>query len=136
MSMPAYADAFARAVDEPAFSNGDEGYAWMDAWCARCVNDGYGTGSEQPQCPLIDVALNGRTPIEWFPQGDQHVGWRLGDTYHCLMFRDRDDPGGREPEPVPDPPGQLTLLPREPYEGTRMYAETRPQARSRAAACT
>ncbi len=32
-----------------------------------------------------------------------------------------------EPTPIPDPPGQPTLLPREPYERPcRMYADTKP----------
>jgi len=50
----------------------------------------------------------------------------MDDQYHCVRFRHRDDPGGREPEPVPDPPGQLCLLPRASYEGTRMHAGTLP----------
>jgi hypothetical protein len=126
--MPDYEDTFARAVDQPAFSNGDEGYAWMDAWCARCVHDGYGPGLDEPQCPLLNVAMSGRTPLEWFAQANEDGAYRRDDQYHCVMFRDRDDPGGREPEPIPDPPGQLCLFPRAPCEGIRMYADTRPQA--------
>jgi len=126
MSMPAYADAFARALDSPPFSNGDEGCAWMDNWCDPCLNDGRGLGLDEPQCPLIAVVLSGRTPAEWFGQRDARGGYRMDDQYHCVRFRHRDDPGGREPEPVPDPPGQLCLLPRASYEGTRMHAGTLP----------
>jgi hypothetical protein len=114
-------DAYERAADEPPFSNGDEGYSWMDNWCARCIHDGYGLGKDEPQCPLIMVALCQRTPAEWIPQ-DEGGTVRLGDSFHCIMFRDRDDPGGYEPTPIPDPPGQLSLLPREPFEGVRMWA--------------
>lgn len=118
-------DAYERAIDEPPFANSDEGYGWMANWCDRCIHDGCGLGEDQPQCPLILVALMGRTPAEWLDQ--KHLGpdgllvpYSRADQFHCIMFRDRDDPGGREPEPIPDPPGQMTLLPREPYEGARM----------------
>ncbi len=108
-------DAYERATEDMPFSNSDDGYGWMSNWCDRCVHDGCGLGQEQPQCPLILVALLNRTPAEWMRQPVD-----APDRYHCLMFRDRDDPGGQEPEPIPDPPDQLTLLPREPYTGTRM----------------
>jgi hypothetical protein len=113
--------AYERAIDSPPFSNSDEGMAWMENWCARCVHDGYGLGKDDPQCPLVTVAYCGRTPTEWMDQWNPASGPPpLGDRFHCLMFRDRDDPGGREPEPIPDPPGQLSLLPREPWTGVRM----------------
>ena len=122
-------DAFERALDEPAFSNGTECYAWMGNWCGECSHDSWGTAAsdEPPFCPLIEVMLHGRTPAEWLPQRDENGLYSLGDQYHCVYFRDRDDPGGREPVPVPDPPGQLELLPRGPYEGVRMYADTQPR---------
>lgn len=114
-------DAYERARDEMPFSNSDEGYGWMANWCDRCIHDGCGLGKDQPQCPLILVALLDRTPAEWLDgPRDERGAYSLANQYHCLMFRDRDDPGGREPEPIPDPPGQLTLLPREPYTGVRM----------------
>jgi hypothetical protein len=120
VSLPSYDEAFEHARDEPAFSNGSMWEIWSDRNCCRCINDGMGTGQDEPQCPLIGVALMGKTPAEWTDQEPP-----LG-AYLCVYFRDRDDPGGREPEPVPDPPGQLCLMPREPYTGTRMYADTRP----------
>jgi hypothetical protein len=107
-------DAYERALDTPAFSNGTMWEIWSYSNCFRCANDGMGLGKDDPQCPLILVALMGRTPVEWTDQKPP-----LSD-YLCIYFRDRDDPGGREPEPIPDPPGQMTMLPREPYEGVRM----------------
>lgn len=117
-----YDEAYAAARDRPAFSNGTEGECWMENWCARCVNDSPELVNQGKGCPLILVALMGRTPSEWLEQ-DSTNGYSLSDGYHCIEFRDRDDPGsGREPVPTPDPPGQLTLLPAEPYRGIRMYA--------------
>ena len=123
-----YNDAFNRSADKPPFANSTEGMAWTENWCARCVHDGYGLGKDEPQCPLLTLSFTGRTPAEWIEERGEDGAWRLDDQYRCVMFRDRDDPGGREPEPVPDPPGQLTLLPREPYTGVRMYVDTRPSA--------
>ena len=119
MSLPTYAEAWASARQETAFSNNDMWECFAERACYRCANDGMGIGKDQPQCPLISVAYGGRTPAEWTDQEPP-----LG-AYLCIYFRDRDDPGGREPEPVPDPPGQLLLLPREPYTGVRMYADTK-----------
>jgi hypothetical protein len=118
--MTATQEAWDRAAEVAPFSNSTEGEAWMEAWCYQCSNDGCGVGKDNPQCPLLTVAYSGRTPAEWFDQTQPGQPPRLGDQYHCLMFRRRGDEGGREPRPVPDPPGQLTLLPREPYTGVRM----------------
>lgn len=127
--MRTYEEAWEHAVDRRPFSNGTEGYAWMDNWCYRCKNDG--DHLDDPGCPLVLVALMGRTPSEWFEQPWGQIRGRpegetapvLGDTYHCAEFRDEDDDGPREPKPIPDPPGQEILLPREPYEGVRMLMQ-------------
>jgi hypothetical protein len=37
-----------------------------------------------------------------------------------VEFRDENGGPPPEPTPVPDPPGQLVLVPREQYEGHRM----------------
>lgn len=128
MTLPTYSEAWAAARPEPAFSNnGTEGMAWCCTWCARCVHDkGARTGADPAGCPLIGVSLMGRTPAEWLDQTrDGTVA--LGNSYQCLYFRDENDPGPDEPTPIPDPPGQLTLLPREPYtRPARMYADTKP----------
>lgn len=108
-------DAYERACDGMPFSNSDHGESWMEDWCYRCTHDGAGLGLDQPQCPLITVALCNRVPAEWIDSDGQ---------YACLMFRDRDDPGGgREPVPVPDPPGMDALFPREHYEAGRVYLD-------------
>lgn len=110
-------DAYERARDETAFSNSDMWEHWAERNCYRCSNDGMGIGKDQPQCPLILVALMGRTPAEWTDQTPP-----LGD-FLCIYFRDRDDPGGREPRPIPDPPGQSVMFPREPWTGVRLPAD-------------
>lgn len=110
--MKTYDEAFATAKDERAFSNGTEGYAWMDNWCGQCVHDkGTRDGTDETGCPLVMVALMQRTPIEWIDQTEG--GHRLGDTYHCTEFRDEDG-GDDDPEPDPDPPpvieGQVDMF--------------------------
>jgi hypothetical protein len=120
--LPTYEQAYAAAIDNPPFSNGDEGYGWMYHWCDRCINDkGTRDGSNPQGCPLVCVALMGRTPIEWLDQKRVVDGklqpYSRGGQYQCTYFRDEEDGGGDgEPKPIPDPPGQLTLVPREPYE--------------------
>lgn len=119
---------YAEAIDEPPFSNADEGYGWAANWCDRCVHDKDQRGEEitGPGCSLLAVALMGRTPIQWLdqkrvtPDGRMYETYSRQDQYHCINFRDEDDGPGGEPQPIPDPPGQLTLLPRETYEGVRM----------------
>lgn len=120
--MDDYETLYARAKDESPFSNGTEGYGWMGHWCERCfydkpARDGDGTEG----CPLVLVALMQRTPAEWLP-GEPCTpdGFSIRDQYTCVMFRHEDDGGDPEPKPVPDPPGQLTLFPREGVEGVRI----------------
>jgi hypothetical protein len=74
MSLPSFDDAEARAANRPAFSNGFEIDAWMDRWCYRCVHE--------ETCPLILVAMLGKTPAEWreLNRGD------LGNQYACSAF--------------------------------------------------
>ncbi len=49
----------ARASDGAPFANSTEGLGWMSLWCVDCVND---IGDD---CPLVGVALLGRTPKQW-----------------------------------------------------------------------
>lgn len=118
-------EAFAAARDRRPFSNGTEGYGWMDAWCGRCLHDkGTRDGTDDAGCPLVRVALMGRTPSEWLDgPRDEHGRYSIEDQYHCVEFRDEDDPGpGYEPvEPVS--PDQLELFDAAPYERPRMYAD-------------
>jgi hypothetical protein len=104
-------EAHAAAMEKPAFSNGTESEAWEENWCGRCIHDakfrqaGVGDG-----CPLMLVAVLGRTPAEWIDQRPN--GHRLGDTYHCTEFRDVEDGPGDEPEPEPIPviDGQMDMF--------------------------
>lgn len=115
--LPTYEQAMGTAREGSPFSNGTEGHAWLDANCFRCVNDKPARqGREQDGCVLILVSLNRRTPAEWI----EEQPFSLYHRYRCMYFRDEDDDGDPEPKPIPDPPGQLTLAPREPYEQARM----------------
>lgn len=108
------------ARDERPFSNGSQGYGWMAANCDRCIHDKPARqGNEGQGCPLVLVALMGRTPAQWLCETDEQ--WIHAD-FHCIEFRDENDGPGPEPQPIPDPPGQLTLLPRDDYEGVRMLS--------------
>lgn len=80
VNMPAYDDALERAADRPAFSNGFEGDAWMENWCYRCVHEA--NPDETGACPLLTIAMAGKTPAEWTEQdrGD------LGNQYLCTKF--------------------------------------------------
>jgi hypothetical protein len=118
----------ADADDRMPFSNGEEGYGWMANWCARCKNDSPELIDKGEGCRLILVGMLGKTPKEWLDQTQHDEQGRMkpysiADQYHCVEFRDQDEPGGEEPTPIPDPPGQETLFGREPVEGVRMFAD-------------
>lgn len=132
--MRTYDEIWADAKDEPAFSNGTEGYGWTAANCGTCKNDSPELVDKGEGCPLILVSLMQRTPVEWLDQ--KRIGpngiletYGIDDQYHCVEFRDQDEPGGEEPTPVPTPPGQGSLFDREPVEGVRMYADVASEAR-------
>lgn len=131
--MRSYDEIFATARAERPFSNGTEGCAWMENWCwAPCQNPAetawqrYEEGKRKTPprdfpggCPLIQVALMGRTPAEWMEQ-DRAV---LGDQYHCIEFRGPDD-GGGDPRPRPrrEPPNMDGLFER-PHQQVRMLKQ-------------
>lgn len=127
--MRTYDEVFAAARDGSPFSNGTEGHAWQANWCDRCVHDqSVRRDDVKPDprnngllgCALMAVALTEKTPAEWLEQDRV----RLGDQYHCVEFRDEDDPGpGYEPQPDPPLPGQLALFDAEPYVGVRMFVD-------------
>lgn len=111
--MRTYDEAMAAAKDQPPFSNGTEGYAWTDNWCDTCIHDkGARDGSDESGCPLLLVALMGRTPVEWIEQPWQQIKGRpegetapvLGDTYHCTEYRSEDEGDGDDPQPEPPAP--------------------------------
>lgn len=102
--MKTYDEAFAAATEGSPFSNSTEGDAWMGAYCERCKNDSPAMVNRGEGCPLILVALVGRTPAEWTP-GDP-----CRSNYRCSEFRSRDDGDDPEPEPLPEDPDQLTIF--------------------------
>lgn len=106
--------ALGAAKDTPAFSNSD-GYAWLDHWCGDCIHDrgardedGDGAG-----CPLVLIALSGRTPNEWTLPKDA-PDW--SSNYECSMYEEEPGPvaeveGAAERlVPVPVLPGQVALF--------------------------
>lgn len=125
------------AHDSPPFSNGTEGYAWMENWCYRpCMNPAetawrrYEEGKRKTPpkdypggCPLILAAMLGKTPLEWLEQPELDGAIVLGDQYHCIEFRPPDDGGGNDGPRRPRPRGgrrpsknQLALFPQpEPH---------------------
>lgn len=67
------------------FSNGTEGFAWMENWCDRCEND-HACHREEPEhgggCEVLLRELTDQ-PVPEFIEGTG----RLGDTVHCIEFR-------------------------------------------------
>lgn len=49
----------ARASDRRPFANGYEGDCWMSLWCT------YDCAVDEQTCPLIGVAMLGKTPAAW-----------------------------------------------------------------------
>lgn len=130
--MDDYDTCFERASDAAPFSNSDDGRDWMDAHCGRCFHDKPARqGHDANGCPLVLVALMGRTPAEWM-RGDPAEQTSFADKYTCVMFRPEDEGGDPEPKPIPTPPGQGELFPRAGLEGVRLlkpYAtEEQPEA--------
>jgi hypothetical protein len=108
----------------PPFSNSSQGCGWMANNCDRCLHDKEARNDTGPGCPLVAVALMGRTPAQWLCETEKD--WTYGN-FRCINFRNENDGPGPEPQPIPDPPGQLTLAPRGDYEGHRMLTNPQPQ---------
>lgn len=64
----------ADADERAPFANGFEWDHWSNVWCDRC--------SHYDDCPIILVALHGRTPAEWTNRQDNS----LIDRYQCTEF--------------------------------------------------
>ena len=121
--MRPYAELEADARDGSPFSNSTEGECWTANWCDRCIHDRPAReGRYEDACPLLLISLCGKTPVEWLEQ-DSSDGYRLGDQYHCIEFRDEDDGPSEPPEPPPQCPGQGELFDPAPYESVRMFAD-------------
>lgn len=125
MSLPTYDEVYAKAAEGSPFSNSTEGDAWTANNCQRCIHDKPARNDDyENACPILGVAYCGKTPAEWM----RKEGFRLGDQYMCLFFRDEDNGGPGEPTPIPDPPGQDALFPRDGFERPgRMFDDTKPQ---------
>jgi hypothetical protein len=111
----------ADAADRPPFSNGTEGETWTARWCAGCVHDAaFQRDQADSGCPLLTVAILGRTPAEWFEQPFGEQGAYGANRYHCVEWRPEGEGPGGEPMPQPDPPGQGVLFGRDGLVGARM----------------
>jgi hypothetical protein len=84
--MPTYEEAEAAAREGAAFSDSDRGYAWIEMTCGHCVHD-VTLGQGGPGCPLVELALLGRTPAQW--KGSQYDPY----GYVCELFEEA--AGGR-----------------------------------------
>lgn len=122
--------------DEPAFSNSDEGYGFMSANCDQCIHDRGArieasiaaaeisegdAGDHDPRgCPLVLITLIGRRPAQFLDGPRNKEGhYSRAHQYVCTEYRHEDD-GPPDPQPIPDPPGQDGLFPREQVAGVRM----------------
>jgi len=65
-----------RARPRTAFANGFEADSWMEHWCFRCAVDA------EANCPLVMVAILGRTPAPWAEENPRG----LADRYTCSEF--------------------------------------------------
>lgn len=97
--MRTYPEAMATSRDEPAFSNSSMWELWAPRWCYRCTKDSPEMVDRGAGCPLIMVALMGRTPVEWTAATERD---RIFGNYQCSEFEERpaDD---EEPQPEPGP---------------------------------
>lgn len=82
------ADALGRdAHPIAAFSNGYEWDRWSGRWCQGCRHDNSQTWTNVGDaplvlCPLMEVALLGRTPREW---AEMDLGG-LDNRYACSQY--------------------------------------------------
>lgn len=99
--MKTFDEAMEAARDRRPFSNNSEWEVWSYHHCDDCRNE--------PTCPLVLVALNGKTPQEWAVDAEGE----LGDCAEFEFTGDPEDPGDpppAAPDPVPVADGQLDLF--------------------------
>lgn len=100
------------------FSNNTEYEVWEVNWCDRCLRDApYRRDISPTGCPLLVIALLGRTPAEWMEQPPDSP-----DRYHCIEFKAPGGGGSGGPRPKPDPRGMDELFPR-PEPQSRMFVQ-------------
>lgn len=134
-----YQEAWDAARDEAPFSTGTEGHDWTSQWCDRCQRDApFRNGINSQGCNLLLVALNQRTPAQWFEQPPVPVRGRpdLGlippygaERFHCIEFR-APGSGGEGPRPKPEPPDMDGLFPK-PERTRRQFVPVPAQAAAR-----
>lgn len=109
--------------DGSPFSNSTEGCAFTANWCDRCVHDKPARQDRyEDACGILLLALCGQTPGEWIEQEWGEKGPPV-DRYHCIEFRDENEPPPPRTTPLPTPPGQGELIPQEPYVAVRMFSD-------------
>lgn len=77
----------ARSSDVRPFSNGYEGQSWMLLWCLDCATD-------EDTCPLVAVALLGRTPAAWTEREPGGL-----NRYTCHEYEEIEQPPAAEETP-------------------------------------
>jgi hypothetical protein len=104
--MRTHEEAMAAATDGTPFSNSTQWELWADRHCFGCKVD------TDESCPLVLVALSGKTPAEWTAPTEQQ---RLQSDYDCAEFipavDEKPAPAPpRPPAPAKPLPGQLDLF--------------------------
>lgn len=134
------ADILADARDDAPFSNGTEGYGWMENWCWRpCMNPvekawrDYEDGKRRKPlkgypggCPLIMCAQIGKTPVEWIDNWDGNSPYPISTRFTCTEFIPPDEGGGSGG--APRPPGPPTAK-REPKDMDGLFPRPQRQLR-------
>lgn len=101
--MRTYEEADAAARPGSPFSTSTEGEMWMERNCQRCANDTPAQVDRGEGCPLVLIALLGKTPAEWTRTGLS--------SYRCAEFvdvRQVSVPARRQPHE--EIPGQEALV--------------------------
>lgn len=71
------------------FSNGTEGYSWMDVWCSWCAHDhdaSHHPDSAGAGCDLVVTSMTGEWPAEWTPEPPS-LGHHLPPLILCDRFK-------------------------------------------------
>lgn len=76
------------------FSNGTEGYAWMDVWCDECANDHtmHGPDSDGPGCPIMAKSLLHEPIEEWDEYTNEKGDFFMPPAIVCREFKQCEKP--------------------------------------------